>query len=127
MEDDLVYSTDPSFQRPAGAGRRGNPKRMDRARKKSNVHAPEESFKLETISVFMRIEKSGRSGKTVTVIDRFPRSESFLNQLCRDLKNRCGSGGKHGYGDAGGYIEIQGDKRDVLRKILLDKGIQCKG
>lgn len=127
MDDDapLVYSTDPAFRRP-DTDRRPQKKRFDKAVKKPQ-RFPEESFKLETINAFMRIEKSGRGGKTVTVIDRLPRAERFLSGLCRDLKNRAGSGGRYGYGELGGFIEIQGDKRDVLRRILIEKGIQCKG
>ncbi len=78
-------------------------------------------------TVVLRIEKSGRGGKTVTVIDGFPRSEPVLRDMARDLKSRCGSGGTYGYGEKFGFVEIQGDKRELLRAFFAGKGIPCKG
>lgn len=75
----------------------------------------------------MRIEKSGRGGKTVTVIDRLPRHPHYLEKLSRDLKTRCGSGGTWRIGENGGMVEIQGDKREMLRKIAGSMGITVKG
>jgi translation initiation factor 1 len=75
----------------------------------------------------LRIEKQGRGGKTVTVIDRLPKSELFLKDLTRKLKNKCGSGGTYLMDGQDGVIEIQGDKRDVIRALLLKEGIQSKG
>lgn len=75
----------------------------------------------------LRIEKQGRGGKTVTVIDRLPKSELFLKDLTKKLKNRCGAGGTYLMDGKDGVIEIQGDKRDVIRALLLKEGIQSKG
>jgi translation initiation factor 1 len=75
----------------------------------------------------LRIEKQGRGGKTVTVIDRLPKSELFLKDLTKKLKNKCGSGGTYLMDGKDGVIEIQGDKRDVIRALLLKEGIQSKG
>ena len=75
----------------------------------------------------IRIEKAGRGGKTVTVIDRLPPSQAYLDKLARTLKNRCGSGGTFSIGSTGGVIEIQGDKRELIRKILTESGVPFKG
>ncbi len=77
----------------------------------------------ERITAVLRIEKAGRRGKTVTVVDRLPRNASFLKQLAKDLKRACGSGGSVG----DGRVEVQGDHRDVLRRLLGDRGWTVKG
>ncbi len=79
------------------------------------------------ITAVLRIEKSGRGGKTVTVIDRLPKSENFLKELCTELKKKCGSGGTYVTTGADGLIEIQGDKREMIRGVLSKKGMTVKG
>lgn len=74
-----------------------------------------------------RLEKSGRGGKTVTVIDRLPRQEEFVRELCKELKSKCGSGGTYSLQSDCGIIEIQGDKRDAIKALFEKKGIHFKG
>ncbi len=75
----------------------------------------------------MRLEKNGRGGKVVTLIEQLPPSDNYLVPLEKLLKSRAGSGGTHYNGSNGGVIEIQGDKRDLIRKVLTEKGIEVKG
>ena len=75
----------------------------------------------------MRLEKNGRGGKIVTLIAGLPPSDNYLVPLEKLLKSRAGSGGTHYNGASGGVIEIQGDKRDLIRKVLSERGIICKG
>lgn len=75
----------------------------------------------------LRIEKSGRAGKTVTVIDELPKNELFLKNLTTTLKKKCGAGGTYIMSGKDGVIEIQGDKREMVRSILQKEGIQYKG
>jgi len=75
----------------------------------------------------MRIEKAGRSGKTVTVIDGLPKTEPFLKETTKKLKNRCGSGGTYSLAGREGRIEIQGDKRDLIRAYFEAEGVRVKG
>jgi translation initiation factor 1 len=77
----------------------------------------------QTIVAELRIEKSGRRGKTVTVVDRLPRNRDFVSDLAKELKKACGSGGTGG----DGRVEIQGDHRDRLRDLLRAKGWTVKG
>lgn len=78
-------------------------------------------------TVIFRLEKSGRGGKTVTVLDGFPKNEKYLKELTKELKSKCGTGGTYLLSAASGIIEIQGDKRDALKKILDAKKIRFKG
>jgi translation initiation factor 1 len=66
-------------------------------------------------------EKGGRGGKTVTVVDGFtgiglPEKE----QLMRKARAACGCGGTV----KGGRIEIQGDQRDTVARILTEAGFR---
>ncbi len=63
----------------------------------------------------------------MSVIERLPRSEKYLKELASKLKTRCGSGGTYSVGPEGGRIEIQGDKREMLRPLLAAEGIRIKG
>jgi translation initiation factor 1 len=71
----------------------------------------------------MRLEKAGRGGKTVTVIDGVPRNASFAAALAQELKRSCGTGGAL----RDGAVELQGDLRDRARELLTRKGYIVKG
>ncbi len=71
----------------------------------------------------LRVEKSGRGGKTVTVIDGLPRNPKFVKALAGELKKACGTGGKAG----DSQVEIQGDQRAVIRPLLQERGWTVKG
>ena len=71
----------------------------------------------------LRIEKSGRGGKTVTVVYDLPRNRPFLQELARELKRACGTGGTI----MANAVEIQGDLRDRIRAALEKKGWTVKG
>jgi translation initiation factor 1 len=69
------------------------------------------------------MEKKGRGGKTVTVVDGLPNNAAFLKELCSELKRACGTGGAV----ADALIELQGDLRDRVRDVLEKKGYLVKG
>ena len=71
----------------------------------------------------LRMEKKGRGGKTVTVVDGLPHNAEFLKDLGQELKRACGTGGAV----SDGAIELQGDLRDRVRDVLVKKGFVVKG
>jgi translation initiation factor 1 len=77
----------------------------------------------EKLVATLRLEKSGRGGKSVTVVDGLPRNEPLLEDLARELKRALGTGGAV----REGTVEIQGDRREALRAKLQAKGWTVKG
>jgi translation initiation factor 1 len=67
-------------------------------------------------------ETQGRSGKGVTVITGLPLAPPELENLARELKQRCGSGGTV----RDGVVEIQGEHRDTLVAELTKRGYAAK-
>jgi translation initiation factor 1 len=66
-------------------------------------------------------QKAGRGGKTVTVVTNFvgiglPEKE----KLAKEMQRACGVGGTV----KEGRIEIQGDKRDEVARILTEAGFR---
>ncbi|HEY1792636.1 MAG TPA: translation initiation factor [Opitutaceae bacterium] len=71
--------------------------------------------------VDIRRETGGRGGKTVTVVDGFTGIGLHeKEQLMRKMKSACGSGGTV----KDGRIEIQGDKREAVARILAEAGFR---
>ena len=114
----LVYSTDPALNQKC-------PKCKEL--KSECTCAPEVDPKGYKFVAVLRIEKTGRGGKTVTVIDQLPKNELFLKNLTTLLKKKCGSGGTYLMDGKEGVIEIQGDKRELIRPALEKEGIRSKG
>ena len=108
-----VYSTDKGRVCPTC----GWPQRSCRCSSKMEQAVP------DRITARLRIEKAGRKGKTVTVVESLPRNSSFLKDLAGELKRACGSGGKAGES----HVEIQGDHRDTIRDLQRSKGWVVKG
>ncbi|MCK9563441.1 MAG: stress response translation initiation inhibitor YciH, partial [Bacteroidales bacterium] len=72
--------------------------------------------------VRIRRETSGRKGKGVTTVSGVPIDDKALEQLAKQLKQLCGTGGtvkEH-------IIEIQGDHRDKIREALQKQGFTVK-
>jgi translation initiation factor 1 len=67
-------------------------------------------------------QTKGRKGKGVTVITGLPLAAAELQQLGKELKQRCGAGGT----TRDGVIEIQGDHRDLLVEELQKRGYAAK-
>jgi translation initiation factor 1 len=75
------------------------------------------------ITARLRMEKTGRGGKIVTVVDGLPRNDAFLKDLCQELKRTCGTGGTV----QDGAIELQGEQRERVRPLLAARGFIVKG
>jgi translation initiation factor 1 len=71
--------------------------------------------------VDIRRETAGRGGKTVTVVKGFVGiALSEKEQLAKTMQKACGTGGTV----KNGQIEIQGDKRDEVARILTEAGFR---
>jgi translation initiation factor 1 len=114
----LVYSTDPAVN-----------KKCEKCKEVLSECVCESEIDLKSYKFIavLRIEKSGRNGKTVSVIDQLPKNELFLRNLTTKLKKKCGSGGTYLTSGKDGVIEIQGDKREIIRSALTKEGIKSKG
>ncbi len=96
MADDnsrLVYSTE--------SGRIDEPKAVVQRPKGDGI-------------VRIQRQTSGRKGKGVCLISGIDLDDAELTKLAAELKKRCGCGGAL----KDGIIEIQGDKRDLLKTLL---------
>ncbi|MEB3224677.1 MAG: translation initiation factor [Synechococcus sp.] len=70
----------------------------------------------------IQASRSGRKGKTVTVITGLQHSPESFQKLLKQLKNKCGSGGTL----KENILEIQGDHRQAILGFLLDQGYKAK-
>jgi translation initiation factor 1 len=68
------------------------------------------------------IDKSGRAGKTVTLITGFIGKNADLEILGKMLRNKCGVGGSV----KEGQIILQGDQREKTAKWLAAEGYKVK-
>ena len=78
----------------------------------------EDHMKTYNDAVRVYIEKKGRGGKTVTLVKGLSLATPQLNTLCKELKSKCGVGGKV----EGRQIMIQGDQRKKTIQLLFEKG-----
>ncbi len=97
----LVYSTD--------SGRIDEPKAKAERPKGDGV-------------VRIQRQTSGRKGKGVCLISGLDLDDAALDKLAAELKKKCGCGGSV----KEGVIEIQGDKRDLLKQLLEEKSFKVK-
>ncbi|MBG0626364.1 stress response translation initiation inhibitor YciH [Enterobacter roggenkampii] len=72
----------------------------------------------------VRIQRqtSGRKGKGVCLLSGIDLDDAELTKLAAELKKKCGCGGAV----KDGVIEIQGDKRDLIKSLLEAKGMKVK-
>jgi translation initiation factor 1 len=102
----LVYSTDVAVPRKGKQGLKeksaGQPPSMQR--------------------VTVRLDRKGRGGKSVTVIEGLQLSETQREDLLRRLKSGLGTGGTV----RESALEIQGDHREFLMTALAKMGYRPK-
>jgi translation initiation factor 1 len=102
----LVYSTD----------------RVIQPKKKPVENALQASVLSMHQKVTVRLERKGRGGKSVTVIDGLQMRQKEREALLKQLKTKLGTGGT--VKDTS--LEIQGDHRDALMAELGKMGYTAK-
>ena len=95
----FVYSTDPNF------------------------HFDEENENIETLppsqqKLRVSLDTRHRAGKSVTLVARFIGKDEDLQELAKNLRAFCGTGGSAKDGD----IIVQGDQRDKVMQWLKNNG-----
>jgi len=93
--------------------------------------APARDLAPERHDLRVRLERSGRMGKQVTVAGPLSLSLESARELLAVLKRRCGSGGTlkpldAAAGQPGFELELQGDHRDRLSSVLTERGFPVK-
>ena len=101
----LVYSTDKAIPR----------------KKKPAQKVHKASLQPVQQKVPIRLERKGRSGKSVTVIDGLQMPQDKQEVLLKQLKTMLGTGGT--VKDTS--LEIQGDHRDALMEMLEKMGYKA--
>jgi translation initiation factor 1 len=71
----------------------------------------------------LRLEKKGRGGKSVTVVELRNVTEARAKEVGKLLKQKCGVGGT----TKGTVVEIQGDQREDIRALLREEEFRVKG
>lgn len=82
----------------------------------------QETLAKEQQQLIVRIDRSQRKGKEVTLIQKFIGSEEDLQKLGKRLKQLCGVGGSAKDGE----IILQGDLREKAVQMLKKEGYQAK-
>jgi translation initiation factor 1 len=95
----IVYSTDPDFRPEEEA-------------------IPEESLIPRQQKLKVRLDTRQRAGKAVTLVEGHIGPEAELEELGRQLKTHCGTGGSV----KDGLIIIQGDQREKITQWLQKNG-----
>lgn len=100
----VVYSTNPDFNYF------------------QNIPGLQETLPNSEQNLLVRLDRKGRGGKVVTLVEGFVGSGDDLKELAKMLKNKCGVGGSQKDGE----IIIQGDVKDKVFQILKDDNYSVK-
>ncbi len=74
------------------------------------------------MAISIKLDKSGRRGKTVTMITNIQHNPQVIEKLEKQLKQKCGAGGTS-YTKT---IEIQGNHTKKVRIFLEKEGYDVK-
>lgn len=100
----MVYSTNPDYQFE-----------QEEAPQQETLPAKEQKL-------IVKIDKKGRGGKQVTVVEGFIGRDDDLEDLGKMLKSKCGVGGSV----KDSIILVQGDQREKITNILTSLGYKAK-
>jgi len=91
-----------------------------------HISTPEEKPKiksdiwLQEAPIICKYEK--RKGKPITILEGYNGSDSDYKKLAKEIKTKLNVGGSF----KNGSIIIQGDFRDKIMQMLVDKGFRVK-
>ena len=91
-------------------------------RPKCECHSLKKQSILGDGKVKIRFESKGRGGKSVTVVTGLALTEDDLSALLKKIKTECSVGGTV----KEGVLEVQGDKRTQVDKVLQSQGYKPK-
>lgn len=75
--------------------------------------------RMDLYKPVIRLDRSDRNGKTVTLIKGLPSDENYLKELSKTLKVKTGSGGTFYIAGGLGVVELQGDQRKTVERMKL--------
>lgn len=99
----LVYSTDPNFS-------------------VEEEHVEQETLSVTQQKLKVKLDTKQRAGKVVTLVEGFIGTQSDLENLGKQLKTKCGTGGSA----KDGQIIIQGDYKIKVIENLQKMGYSVK-
>lgn len=99
----LVYSTDPNFS-------------------VEEEHVEQETLSITQQKLKVKLDTKQRAGKVVTLVEGFIGTQSDLENLSKQLKTKCGTGGSA----KDGQIIIQGDYKIKVIENLQKMGYSVK-
>lgn len=99
----LVYSTDPNFS-------------------VEEEHVEQETLSISQQKLKVKLDTKQRAGKVVTLVEGFIGTPSDLENLGKQLKTKCGTGGSA----KDGQIIIQGDYKIKVIENLQKMGYSVK-
>ncbi len=99
----LVYSTDPNFS-------------------VEEEHEEQETLSISQQKLKVKLDTKQRAGKVVTLVEGFIGTQSDLENLGKQLKTKCGTGGSA----KDGQIIIQGDYKIKVIENLQKMGYSVK-
>ena len=94
----------------------------DDSKKNDQVIVKKKGYVGSQQRIDIRLDKTGRGGKLVTVLSGFQSNPTELDTLCKTFKKLCGTGGTV----RDNLIEIQGDHRKRLEQTLIDHGYKTR-
>ena len=92
----------------------------DHIPEKTETEKPKSNIWIQDDPIICKYEK--RKGKPITILEGYNGGKNDLKTLTKELKTKLSVGGSF----KNGIIIIQGDYRDKIMELLIDKGFEVK-